>query len=378
MTTVTSTPFSVTTVAGGTSFAYLNGMSNYQVKQLTTVAAGGFVTKAGATPSIWLTADPGTNDGNTIDFWSGGIGDPATNKLYCIGGGHNNSYDNGIYVYDFTGNSVPNGFSLLAGSQSLPSAITVAATATYNDGRAPSAHTYDGIVFVDGKIYQIGGAVAGTTGSFGTGVWRFANGAWQLMGNMTGGQMYALSTVLDPITKKILIWPSGVNSPVWFYDTVAETLGSVKNIGFSFPSGGNYSTSLYIPAVGARAAKVVMVCAYNGVGTVNFSAETISWTTRSASGITTEAGVGALYDPTRDKIWLLAGSSGGAGYSSIYEMDPATYALTAHPYASGSVGMASDGAQFNFTFKRVVLINNGAAIGIVTNYQQAAYVIKLP
>ena len=68
----------------------------------TSAPTNGKTSMSDATPSEWLTSDPGTCDlGCVIAAWSGGAGAVSGTKLFVHGCGHNDSANNGIYAYDF-------------------------------------------------------------------------------------------------------------------------------------------------------------------------------------------------------------------------------------------------------------------------------------
>lgn len=366
-----STPCSTSS----SSLPYISSMSAYQVRQLTGTLAptNGKATVQSATPAEWLNSDPGTNDGNVIDFWSGGIGDSSTNRLYIAGGGHTNSANNGIYSYDFSGTSAPTGFTLQAGSQSsianTPPANAQTYT-TYSDGKASSRHTYDGINYVDGKIYVMGGSHHNSGYFNPTDTWRFQNGTWTKLADAPHQNFERPTSALDPTTKKILLWSPSYTSYA-FFNTVTETWGSVKSMNTS------YSAADVVLCYDPSRGRIVLIGGgLNGVWTVNWSSETItSISTHPVSGILNTEGVTPLYDAARDVFWILGGrgSSGSSGYSTLYEMNASTFAITAHPLSGDSISVSSNNWG---SFKRAVLLNG--AIGFVSGFTAPAYVIKLP
>jgi hypothetical protein len=350
-------------------------MAAFQVRQLSGALAptNGKGTLQSVTPAEWLNSDPGTNGGNIVDFWSGGIGDSATNKLYVVGGGHNNSANNGIYVFDFNGTTAPTGFSLLAGSQSTIANVSSPDSQThtsYGDGKAGSRHTYDGVVYVDDKVYLIGGSHynSGYMGPLDT--WRFQNGSWTSRGNGPQSSVERPSTVLDPVTKKVLVWCAG-NTQYSFFNTITETWSAAKSLSASYATSDvtlGYDT--------ARGRVILFGSGLNGVWTVNFSTETITnISTHPVTSILSAEGITPLYDTARDVFWILGGrgSSGSSGYSTLYEMNASTFAITAHPLTGDAISVSSDNWG---SFKRAVLL--GGAIGFVSSFNAPAYVIKLP
>ena len=235
---------SVATVCanGSSTIGYLNSMAPFEVRQLSGSLApsNGKATMRSTTPEAWLSSDPGDVGLPAIlSAWSGGIGDSATNRLFILGGGHGDSANNGIYVYDFSGASAPNGFSIASGSQSAVGAAPTIAQGDptnytqYSDGRMSAKHTYDGVVFASEKVYVFGGGSWGA-GGFTRDIWRFQGTTWSRMPDppLVGGTDRPW-TAFDPTTKKVLYFNPG-GTQFAFYNTSNETWGSVRNLSANF------------------------------------------------------------------------------------------------------------------------------------------------
>jgi hypothetical protein len=137
--------------------AYMQGLADLQVRNLT----GAYAPLTGETmfsvlPSEWQSSSTAYP---VFGTWSGGSGDAASMKLYCRGGGHGDSPNNGLYVYSFQGSARPTGWSVAANSLSALSAVANSGT-VYADNKPTSVHSYDCGRFdpVLGRYYQISGS----------------------------------------------------------------------------------------------------------------------------------------------------------------------------------------------------------------------------
>lgn len=367
-------------------------MSTYQVRRLTGSYApsNGSQTLQAVTPSSWMNAATGGNSTgygwepwNVIDYWSGGVGDDANSLLYMAGGGHNDASNNGLYVYDFRGSSVPVGPSIASSSQSDISQVGQALTfyTAYSDGKAASRHTYDGIVHTNGKIYLLGGShyKNGGWGSGGTTtLYRYQSGTWTLMPSPPTGiglDFEVPLTCFDPVSGKFLASSRG-RTMSWcaFYNTNTETWGTLKSTGGNSDLGG-YMTLCYDTN---RARIVAFGGSCTEVWTPNWTAETVSRSTHPVTGNMANSGVSPVYDAARDVFWLIGGY-GSDNWGTLYEVNPVTFASTARTLTGDTIPVRGGGGNWpNGNYKRIVMVANGAALGLVTHFSQPATVIKLP
>lgn len=349
---------------GQTVPSYISSISDYQVRALTGSFAptNGKATIQSVTPSEWAGSEQGV-----IAAWSGGFYAISGTKLYVHGGGHNDSDNNGIYVYDFSGTTAPTGWTVVG--QSAKAAVRVAST--YTDGKPAAIHTYNGTVYAthNNTVYRFGGAPWNPVGGFYADVWKFnfTTNAWtQLPSYPYGGGFY--NALYDPSTGKILISKAGDWGGA-FFNTSTESWSAQKTTDSVF---GDEGCSAWDPT---RGRGVQVGNGGSKVLTVNWSAETVSVATLSASGDTTMLGQkgGCFYDQDRDVYWLFGGASGSPGWSNIYEMNASSFAITAHALSAPIPTTDQRGS-----FGRFVFLSSWRAIGIVGAYNTPAYVIKLP
>ena len=99
---------------------YARGLGDFEVRNLD----GAYAPRNGAR-SVWdvlpeewrVVGQPNGADG-VFTAWSGGAGDAVGRRLIVHGGGHGDSSNNGIYVFDFSGDQVPAGWRIAANSLS--------------------------------------------------------------------------------------------------------------------------------------------------------------------------------------------------------------------------------------------------------------------
>jgi hypothetical protein len=385
-----SPPFDVVFQSATAQFAYLAGMAYGDVRALsgTYAPTNGKATIQSATPSIWLTGDPGNNDGDIVSPWCGGAGDPANSKLYMAGGGHTNSANNGVYCFDFSGTNAPVGMTLLPGSQTDISGGTGVCTPDadqYSDGKCSARHTYDGLAFVDGKFYVFSGGEYGPSGGYKNSVYKFtlgSPGAWARcpdVPNLGAPAVVFPSSAFDPVSKKVFFWyPSGSSGA--FYDTVSDTWGSVKTSSAGIPSW-DYATTVCDASARSRLVRFggqaqMWTVAWGTAGSHTGEAIT-SVGPHAITGNMANSQITALYDSVRDCFWTLGGSAGAQGYSTIYQVDPVTFASTAKALSQTMATTSTTAVQGSY--KRATFIGpNNSAIGFVTGFSAPTYVIKLP
>jgi hypothetical protein len=346
---------------------YISSMNSFQVRALTGAFAptNGFTTLRSRTPPEWLTGTP-YND-YIMPPWSGGPKPTTGTKMYVHGGGHGNSLNNGMYAFDLAGSSLPTGWTLPRISS--PSAADSGGGA-YSDGRPRAVHTYDGLCELNGVIYRYGGATY--VGNFLGEMWAFniATSTWSARASAPQGGYGA--TIADPVSNKILVIhqysaSAGSTNQYMFYRPATNTWSAVKAVSSIWP---NYACGAYRPSSStyliAGSGK-----AFSGV--IDWSAETITQTSRSLGSLQGTAGPSTVYDPTADRFWMFGGVSQP---NSINEVNPTTWGVTSR--ALSGDGLGSYESNYQGSFGRFVFINGYRAIGFANSPTNPAYVIKLP
>lgn len=351
---------------------YIASMASYEVRQMTgsLAPANGAEILAHVTPSSWLTGDPGVIDlVGVVGAWSGGAKGKGT-RLIVHGGGHNDSANNGVYVYDFGGGSRPTGFSL----PFISPVSAVRQASTYSDGAPSATHTYDGVVYVSesNSLYRFGGAKWSTSGGFYGLAARFdfSSGTWTVLSAYPGKSDTEPSVIYDAISRKILVTMTGQSNAAFFrmdsnsWSPVRDSSREHHDSGFAYDP-----TRSRAVMVGGGSATL-----YN----INWSAETFTQSALNATGATSILGNSALsafYDPARDSFWLFGGKKSSPGYGNLYEMNASTFEIVQRPLSATTAGFEFD---YNGSYGRFIFMDEWRAIGFLTRSDVAPFVIKLP
>lgn len=360
----------------GTAPTYISSLADYEVRALS----GSFAPTTNGTsiesvtPSEWLTNDPSTlGIVGVIVAWNGGAKGTGS-KLFVHGGGHNDSANNGMYVFDFAGTTRPTGWQTPLNIS--PVSAVRAGSATYADGRPTAVHTYDGVVYAshNNHLYRFGGAWYNPNGNF-TGAsfkMNVANNQWTQVPSYPGGGGGAL-TIYDAASGKIFVTTSETFTG-YFYRTSNDTWSGAKTFGgggFSFGSIGAWDPT--------RNRGVIVGGGTNYVLSLNFANETVSVSSLNASGATailSRQGASAVYDPQIDAYWVFGGDRGSPGYTSIYQMNAGTFGISQHAL-SGSIAPSLN-FDYQGSYGRFILMPQWRALGFLGTHDGPVYVVKLP
>ncbi len=360
----------------GSAPSYIDSMSEYEVRSLSGALSptNGNVTMEDVTPAEWLTNDPSTIGLEAVIIaWSGGAKGIGS-KLFVHGGGHSDSANNGLYVYDFSGDSRPTGWQ----SPLVISSINAvrANSATYSDGKPTAVHTYDGAVYAhhNNHLYRFTGSQYDN--GFMTGAafkFNVATNQWSQLPNYpndTGGA----KTIYDAESRKIFVTMNDTLEG-HFFRTDSDSWSGAKGYsgnGFPFDAIGAWDTN--------RRRGIIVGDGEKSLLTLNFSSESVSVRSFSPTGDTeifARSGISAVYDPDRDVYWLFGGGTGSPGWSKIYELkaDGQSWTTTAHNLTGASISRSSGMLG---SYGRFVFMEQWRAIGLVANHGSAVYVIRLP
>jgi hypothetical protein len=349
--------------------SYISSMSDYQVRAMSGSFAptNGTSSMSSVTPAEWF-SEPGALEG-VITAWSGGFKGETGTKLYVHGGGHSDSANNGVYAFDFSGTTRPTGWVLTISS----TAAIRAGQATYSDGRPVSVHTYDGAFLGNnGFAYRFGGSPY-RNGFLITAAFKFntSTNAWTQLSSLPGGSGFTWPvSFYDSTTNKALI--AAANSLEYrIFRLADDTYSAVKTWRWWGATADGYHTGCFDPT---RSRGVWFGSGSNQLVTVNWTAETARIADQSIR-VPSGAGMSCVYDATMDRYWVLGGPTGSSGWSTIYEVNPQTFAVTTHALSGDTISQV---AGMIGSFGRVVFMPTYRAIGIIANYTSPAYVIKLP
>lgn len=355
---------------------YISSMSTFEVRSLDGqyAPANGNQTIESVTPAEWLNNDP-SNLGvrGVLAAWSGGAKAVSGTKLFVHGGGHYDSANNGMYIFDYAGQANPTGWE----SPTVISDVSDVRSEAleYADGKPNSVHTYDGVVYAshNNHIYRFGGSRYGS-GRFTQTSFKYnvATGEWTRLANYPDGES-GMRTIYDPVTGKIFVTTTN-SSTGFFFRTDDETWSSGKGFSGSFPWD---TMAAWDPS---RNRAIMVGEGITRIVNVDFVAETVSVESFNASGNTelySRSGISAVYDPIRDVYWLFGGGVSSPGYSSIYELRASgnPWTTTRHSLSGDAIPRAKDLVG---SWGRFVLMPQWGAIGLVASHDSPAFVIKLP
>lgn len=353
---------------------YIATMSEFEVRALSGTYAplNGNVSIDSVTPGEWLTNDPGVVGlAGIIVAWSGGAKGVSGSKLFVHGGGHNDSANNGLYIFDFSGTNKPTGWTV----PSISTVSSVRIGGTYADGNPAAAHTYDGMVYAhhNDHVYRFAGAIWNPSGASTRVAWKYsvATNNWTMLPEQPG-QVNTVGAIYDSNSGKIAV-SFGGQFQAAFFRTSDETWSSLKSTGSGFWGGD--ATGAYDPT---RRRGIQVGSGESRLIDFNWAAETLSVRDLSATGETELLSIGApsaVYDAARDSFWIFGGPSNSPGWQNIYEMNASTFEIQRWPL-SGNPILAQAGSHGSYG--RYVFMPEWRAIGIVASHSSPAYVIRLP
>jgi hypothetical protein len=367
--------------------SYISALSDYDVIQMTGAYAptNGNETMVSVTPSEWITSDPGTNavDGVIIP-WCGGAKGVGT-KLYVHGGGHGNSANNGVYIYDFNGSTAPTGFESPLDISAVADVVT--GGGEYKDGAGDttgpsSVHTYDGMVNANdlGKLYRFGGSFFDTNGQFYRKSYSYdvATQTWSTLPD-SPIDLGTVTSAYNPAAGKILVL-EGNQYGAAFFDTSDNSWSSAKSVLIDNPYNG-------VTAYDSSRQRCISITS-NQPGQQRTTLYTINWSTETVNSepfsptvdtaIFSESGLSMFYDAVRDSFWIFGGMKNSVGYSNIYEMDASTWVTTAHSLLPTGTTLPTYSGDYWGSYGRFVWLEDWRAIGFLTRHDAGPYVIKLP
>lgn len=370
---------------------YISSMAQYEVRAMSGpyAPASGLITMADITPQgppgdNWVTGDPGTVKLAAVAHaWTTGAKGKGKKLFIPAQGGHKDTANNGAYTFDYDGNTAPNGWvtplDISPLSAVFDRSINGGAGADqYTDGKWPSAHGYDGAVYVGATncAYRFIGSSYSDNGAAWPTAWRY---------NLTTKVLTRLTDVPIPITgasyctaydeasgKIALIMP---NKPSFAILRLSDHTWQVPT--GTMVNGATEQTAAY----DSLRQRIVLFGSSHIIYTMNWSTPSFvesTYTPTGATGTLNNTGVSAVYDAQRDVFWYWGGAL-ISNISAIYEMNASTFAVTQHTFLSGAtIPVDVGGSGFQGTFGRFIFMDEWRAIGMVHSTSTAAYVLKLP
>jgi hypothetical protein len=361
----------VTLRAAAPLVGYASDLAPYAVRSLSGsyAPANARTLMSSVTPSEWADTEQGL-----INGYSGGAKAVAGSRLYIHGGGHGDSYNNGMYIYEFAGSSLPAGFvsPLVVSAQS---AVVTEADA-YSDGRPTAHHSLDLLVYAhhDGNVYRFGGNRAGPAGSDSRAAWRFnpTTGAWT---RFTGQDMPHDGrplgcTIYDAASGKILVLDNADSGSI--FNCATGTWGGViaQTRATGYYSVGAYDTSRN------RALVYNDVLGELSLVTPNWGANTFTMATATSSSAFLGRNAPVFfYDPVIDRF-VGFGGQGSASFANVFFIHPTTFSTTSVAMTGATI--ETDGGALIGMYGRFCFISGSRVVGFVSKYNRAPYILKLP
>lgn len=374
---------------------YMSGMADFAVRNLTGVYApsNGNVSMFSALPSEWQVTGQPNGAFGVFQAWGGGKGDAAGRRLFVHGGGHYDSSNNGLYIYDFNGDAVPTGWNVAPNSLSALS-LVVANSEQYSDNYPTAIHTYDQLWYdpVLSRFYRYGGSRFSPAGDACTSAFYYdvSAGCWNtnLPSNSShspffhDAQLGTLGGTMigAPDGSKILTLPAD-KQPMFISSSGAK----LALVGDAFEQG----SQIHGPAIAYDSSRNRYVAFQSGWSPATIQLITVDWSRNTftttqqnvdANGLPLDTGLSVVYDGARDSFWIFGGSdqSANGSFNSISEISASTFALLGtHTFAGGAT-IGYGGSLATGNYNRHVWFSDWRVICTCAGYDQPVSIIKLP
>jgi len=353
---------------GGDAPEYISGLADFNLVELAPSSTMASITPAGHSGST----------AGVIAAWSGGA-KGAGYRLFVHGGGHGDSSNNGLYIFDYRGTTEPAGWATPL--EISDASDIVADSCIYSDDRPTASHTYDGQFYARGvnAVYRFAGTVW-QEANFADCAWKYdlGTGEWSQLTDFPGGSGGAVSFYDEASGKAFVVNATELDG--YFFDTTTDTWAGASDTvsGGLQETGCGYDDSRTRGVcVGGNSLRVI---------TFDWSAETVSVATGSMTGDTDIVGgkISTVYDPELDLFWLLGGGAGSAGWSNIYEMNADGTASSQRTLIEHALsGTVEQDGGMQGSYGRWARLEGEdetpwRAIGTIADVDTGAYLIKLP
>jgi hypothetical protein len=373
----TATPTASTGSGGGDTPTYIDDLSDYEILRLDSTNNGDVVLDD-AIPAAWAGLSGGTYGNNNwiTGAWSGGAYDSANALMFIHGGGHSDSANNGLYQYDFNGDTEPEGWTCLDISPTPASCSQNTDPTSTSPNRPVSIHSYAGPCFdpVTNKFFRYAGS-QWDGGAMPTKNWAYDldTGLWTQTPNTPYGGVTPVASIISPDDRKVLVVAHDGN--YWFHriDTNAQGFADDDGEQQAFDSVGAYDPT--------RSRGILLAPGELHLIEIDWSGESITWTTPTPTGASAAAAfddVGALfYDEESDVFWILPLISGATSMTTVYSLHPTTWAVTAHTTSGDRTGFDIPG-DTDGSFNKICWMPQWRAVGFCVSIVDSVYVMKLP
>lgn len=318
---------------------------------------------------------------NVFNAWGHGMhGDPDGLRGFVHGGGHLDSGNNGLYIYDFSGDAAPVGWKVSPNTLSTIANATInSSNGKYADGRMCSIHAYamwfdkvnNQVHRVSGSPYSNGGgatdvygrfnladdtqtsANASAVASLGATLIGKADGTKLLYLNVEGTPQFINTSTLALTASGSSFLGSTERGPMCLYDVDID-----KHVCF-------------FDSAGAKTVKVI---------TTNWGANTFSVADNTMTGANAsdiDSGGACLAKDRASNRYLVVANKRDATnglVSSLYSVNPSTWAVTKFDLGSTiSISTASAGG-----YGKCVWFESWRILAVMLGYNDPVQLIKVP
>ena len=367
------------------------GLADFEVRNLTGTFAptNGAVTMWDALPTEWRKSGQPSGADGVFAAWSGGRGDAAGRRLFARGGGHGDSSNNGLYLYDFNGDTKPTGWSVAPNSLSALAAVGSSGT-VYADSKPTAVHSYDQSWFdpvlnryyqISGSYYSIGNKAASYYYDFNTSRWSSDPGGGSF-GSSSSLSAYA-GTVFGKADGSKMVLIAGDTKVCFFTPGGVTTLAGNANMLNS--DEGNMSSAH--DSVNDRWLTVSYDAGQSLVYThfVDWAGSAVATTRRTHASHATymtanSEGGSIIYDAQLQCFWMFGFMrhwQTNPMSTQVLRMDANTFSITAHSLTGDAIAVASPGGGGG-SFNRHVWFPAWRIVGTAQSHNAPASLIKLP
>ena len=371
-------------------------MSEFQVRNLSGPTYGptnGATSLHDTLPAEWRGGNNSAVNGEStiMGAWSGGRGDSVGGRLFVHGGGHTDSANNGLYIYDFSGSTKPAGWSIAPNS--LSALNQVAYSAIYGDNKPSSVHTYDQLWYDPNlnRFYRFGGSMWSLNGGsdqnyyydFNTGKWNCDPSRTSFTSKGVASKLGG--TVIGKSDGSKLLWidgdyPNGGS----FYDSN----GAATATGLSFHRNSNGAGTVAVNIGGDNwlTLSVESGVSYLYTHAVNWTANSIASTQRTHSSHATylpgnESSAGSLvYDAALNCVWVFGlrrHCLTSTMSTEMLKISLSDFSISAYTMTGDAIAIGPSGSSAG-SYNRHVWFPQWRIIGTVQSYNQPMSIIRLP
>ena len=371
-------------------------MSAFEVRNLTGSAYGptnGFTSLHDTLPAEWRGGNNSAINGEAaiLTAWSGGRSDVAGKRLFVHGGGHSDSGNNGLYIYDFNGSTKPTGWTIAPNSLSALNQVVF--NNIYGDNRPNSVHTYDQMHYDPAlnRLYRFGGTTWSQNGGSDFAYYYDLNAnKWSCdLSGSKFGTSYVSSklggTVIGKADGTKLLWMDGDYPDGGMFYT-SDGTATATELNFHRNSNGSGMVAVNIGGDNWLTLSTEGGAAYVYTHVINWAGYSVASTQRThpsqaAYIYGNQSSAGSLvYDVALNCVWIFGLTrhcTTGTLSTQILKLSLADYSVTAYTMTGDPI-LISPAASSAGSYNRHIWFPQWRVIGTVQSHNAPMSIIKLP